>query len=114
MPSAPAAASTAVGASPRRGLTRSGDEQSRESGRAGPGSGPAPPDGQHRRCAGVQESLQLGRQRAFVRPTSGTREDDELLGRSGHRDIAVDRSFDAVAERLRVDEDDQVELEPLR
>ena len=26
---------------------------------------------------------------------SGAREDDELLGRSGHRDIAVDRSFDA-------------------
>src|SRR6266568_7826091 len=47
-------------------------------------------------------------------PTSGAREDDELLGRSGHRDIAVDRSFDAHAERLWVDEDDQVELEPLR
>ena len=46
--------------------------------------------------------------------TSGAREDDELLGRSGHRDIAVDRSFDALAERLWVDEDDQVELEPLR
>jgi hypothetical protein len=48
------------------------------------------------------------------RPTSGAREDDELLGRSGHRDIVVDRSFDALAERLRVDEDDQVELESLR
>jgi hypothetical protein len=47
-------------------------------------------------------------------PTSGAREDDELLGRSGHRDIAVYRSFDALAERLWVDEDDQVELEPLR
>src|SRR6266568_8225417 len=46
-------------------------------------------------------------------PTSGAREDDESLGRSGHRDIAVDRSFDALAERLWVDEDDQVELEPL-
>ncbi len=46
--------------------------------------------------------------------TSGAREDDELLGRSGHRDIAVDRSFDTPAERLRVDEDDQVELKPLR
>src|SRR5260370_24673814 len=45
---------------------------------------------------------------------SGDREDDELLGRPGHRDIAVDRSFDALAERLWVDEDDQVELEPLR
>ena len=45
---------------------------------------------------------------------SGAREDDELLGRPGHRDVAVDRSFDARAERLRVDEDDQVELEPLR
>jgi hypothetical protein len=47
-------------------------------------------------------------------PTSGAREDDELLGRPGHRDVAVDRSFDASAERLWVDEDDQVELEPLR
>jgi hypothetical protein len=51
-------------------------------------------------------------------PLSGAREDDELLGRPGHRDIAVDRSFDApvldvTAERLWVDEDDQVELEPL-
>ena len=36
------------------------------------------------------------------------------MGRSGHRDVAVDRSFDALAERLWVDEDDQVELEPLR
>src|SRR3954470_602654 len=49
-----------------------------------------------------------------VRPTSGAREDDESLGRSGHRDITVDRSFDARAERLWVDQDDQVELEPLR
>jgi hypothetical protein len=47
-------------------------------------------------------------------PISGAREDDELLGRSRHRDIAVDRSFDALAERLWVDEDDQVELESLR
>jgi hypothetical protein len=39
-------------------------------------------------------------------PTSGAREDDELLGRPGHRDIAVDRSFDAFAEALWVDEDD--------
>jgi hypothetical protein len=36
-----------------------------------------------------------------------------LPGRPGHRDVAVDCSFDAAAERLRVDEDDQVELEPL-
>src|SRR5216683_5807835 len=47
-------------------------------------------------------------------PVSGACEDDELLGRPGHRDIAVDRSFDALAERRWVDEDDQVELEPLR
>ena len=47
-------------------------------------------------------------------PTSGAREDDKLLGRSGHRDIAVDRSLYALAERLWVDEDDQVELEPFR
>ena len=46
-------------------------------------------------------------------PQSGAGEDDELLGRPGHRDIAVDCSFDTLAERLRVDEDDQVELEPL-
>jgi hypothetical protein len=39
-------------------------------------------------------------------PLSGTREDDESLGRPGHRDIAVDCSFDAHAERLRVDEHD--------
>jgi ribosomal protein S18 acetylase RimI-like enzyme len=46
-------------------------------------------------------------------PKSGAREDDELLGRPGHRDIAVDSSFDARAERLRVEQDDEVELEPL-
>src|SRR6185369_14277001 len=43
-----------------------------------------------------------------------SREDDELLGRPGHRDVAVDRSFDTRAERLWVDEDDEVELESLR
>jgi hypothetical protein len=32
-------------------------------------------------------------------PTSGAREDDELLGRSGHRDVAVDCSFDTLAWR---------------
>ncbi len=48
------------------------------------------------------------------RTTSGAREDDESPGRAGHRDVAVDRSFDALAERLWVDEDDQVELKPLR
>jgi hypothetical protein len=47
-------------------------------------------------------------------PLSRAREDDELLGGPGHRDVAVDRSFDTRAERLRVNEDDQVELEPLR
>jgi hypothetical protein len=47
-------------------------------------------------------------------PTSGAGEDLESLGRAGHGDIAVDRSFDAVAECLWIDEDDQVELEPLR
>jgi hypothetical protein len=46
-------------------------------------------------------------------PTSGAREDDKLLGRPGHRGIAVDRSFDTLAGRLWVDEDDQIELEPL-
>ena len=33
-------------------------------------------------------------------PTSGAREDDELLSGPGHRDIAVDRSLDADPERL--------------
>src|SRR5260370_21660774 len=63
-------------------------------------------------CAGFRRA---GVERAFPRrrwPTSGGREDDELLSRPGHRDIAVDRSFDARAERFPVDEDDQVELEP--
>ena len=53
-------------------------------------------------------------ERALPWPASGARQDDESLGRSGHRDVAVDRSFDALAKRLRVDQDDQVELEPLR
>src|SRR5436305_13801482 len=44
---------------------------------------------------------------------SGAGEDDQLLGRSGHRHIAVDRPFDALAERVGGDEDDQAELEPL-
>src|SRR6476469_9857558 len=46
--------------------------------------------------------------------SSGAPEDDELLRRPGHRDVAVDRSLDAGAELLRVDEHDHVELEPLR
>src|SRR5215213_5785893 len=46
--------------------------------------------------------------------TSGTGEDDESLGRAGHRDVAVDRSLDARTEGLGIDEDDEVELEPLR
>jgi hypothetical protein len=45
---------------------------------------------------------------------SGAGEDDESLGRPGHRDVAVDRAFDPRAEGLRVDEHHQVELEPLR
>src|SRR5580704_15346954 len=47
------------------------------------------------------------------RPSSGTGEDDQLLGCSGHRDVTVDRPLDAQTERLRVDEDDEVELEAL-
>src|SRR5215472_17437991 len=47
-----------------------------------------------------------------VWPAPGADKDDELLGGSGHRDGAVDRSIDALAKRLWVDEDDQVELEP--
>src|SRR5258707_5895792 len=64
----------------------------------------------HRRPVGADRQAAI----TLSWPTSGAREDDELLGRSGHRDIAVDRSFDTRAERLWVDEDDQVELEPLR
>jgi hypothetical protein len=37
-----------------------------------------------------------------------------LLGGPGHRDVAVDRSFDPVAEGIRGDEDDEVELQSLR
>src|SRR5216684_2848289 len=64
----------------------------------------------HRRPVGADRQAAI----TLSWPTSGAREDDELLGRPGHRDIAVDRSFDALAERLWVDEDDQVELETLR
>jgi hypothetical protein len=50
---------------------------------------------------------------------SGARKDDKLLGRAGHRDIAVDAPFDACSDggfskRFWVDEDDEVELEALR
>src|SRR5436190_22760203 len=50
---------------------------------------------------------------------SGAPEDEELLGRAGHGDIAVDGSFDARSESafsklVWVDEDDEVELEALR
>ena len=38
------------------------------------------------------------------RTGSVVREDDELLGRAGHRDVAVDDAFDAVAVRLGVDQ----------
>src|SRR5450631_343101 len=71
-----------------------------------------PPAERRRVCQSLRACRVGGAARPW--PTSGAREDDELLGRSGHCDIAVDRSFDTPAERLRVDEDDQVELEPLR
>src|SRR4051812_1721044 len=45
-------------------------------------------------------------------PIRGGREDDELLGGAGHRDVAIDCSLDALAEVVRVDEHDEVELEP--
>jgi hypothetical protein len=41
-------------------------------------------------------------------------QDDKPLGGPGHGDIAVDGAFDARSERLRVDDDDEVELEPFR
>ncbi len=40
-------------------------------------------------------------------------EHHQLLGRPGHRDVAVDGALDAGPEALRVDEHDQVELEAL-
>lgn len=62
---------------------------------------------------GIPSALESGRSRAEtglrrMGPQRGTSsaagEDDELPGRSGHRDIAVDGSFDARAEALRIDE----------
>jgi DNA polymerase III subunit delta len=41
-------------------------------------------------------------------------EDDELLRRAGHGDVLIDRAFDADAPRRRVDQHDEVELQPLR
>src|ERR1700683_2318227 len=61
---------------------------------------------------GASAGFGSGRTALLVPATA--REDDELPGRAGHRDVAVDRSFDTAAERVRVDEDHQVELEPLR
>ena len=90
-------------------------------------SGPAPSCSPARRLSSCSAGTALdtesppgsglgvaARSRPFSWRMSGTGEDDELLGRPGHRHITVDRSFDALAERLRVDEHDQVELEPLR
>jgi tellurite resistance protein TerC len=53
------------------------------------------------------------------RRAAGARQDDELLGGPGHRDVAVDGALDAGpgrprAESCRVDQDDQVELQALR
>src|SRR4051812_33808677 len=44
---------------------------------------------------------------------SAAREHDQLLRRPGHRDVAVNGSLDAGAERGRVDEHDEVELQAL-
>ena len=71
----------------------------------------------------ASDTVVKGVHRPLPAPTVGTccsatavgpRQDDELLGRPGHRDVAVDGALDAGAERLRVDEDDQVELQTLR
>ena len=43
----------------------------------------------------------------------GAAQDDQSLGRSGHGDVPVDTPLDAGAERLRIDQHDQVELESL-
>ena len=60
----------------------------------------------HRRAPG-------GVRRQLTALGSRAREDDELLGRAGHRHIAVDSSLDALAEALRFDQHDQVELQSL-
>src|SRR5215475_5806484 len=49
-----------------------------------------------------------------ARRTAGSaRQDNELLRRPGHRDVPVHSTFDALPERIRVDEHDQIELKPL-
>ena len=51
-------------------------------------------------------AAQVRAQQHCRRRRSGAREDDELLRRPGHRDIAVDRSFDPLTEDLGIDEHD--------
>ncbi|MBB4741306.1 FSR family fosmidomycin resistance protein-like MFS transporter [Actinoplanes octamycinicus] len=46
-------------------------------------------------------------------PDRSARQDHQLLGGPGHRDVAVDRPLDPVPEPLRVHHDDQVELQSL-
>src|SRR5690606_1753600 len=54
------------------------------------------------------------RERAPGRAPSAAGQDHEPLGGARHRDIVVHRPLDALAEALRTDQDDQVELEALR
>src|ERR1043165_4355284 len=54
------------------------------------------------------------RPRPWLRSSSCAPEDDELLRGPRHRDVPVDGSLDTFAEILRIDDDDQVELEALR
>lgn len=64
--------------------------------------------------AGISELRELHPQRLLV---SRPGEHDELLGGPGHGDVPIDGTFDAAghlaAERVRVNQHDQVELQPL-
>ncbi len=65
-----------------------------------------------RSLAGLAELRELHPDRIMASPA---RQHDEVPGGPGHGDVAVDRGGDGVPgpERLRVDEHDQVELQPL-
>lgn len=63
---------------------------------------------------GISELRELHPQRLLASPPG---EHDQLLGGAGHRDVPVDGSLEAAveptAERVRVDQHDQVELQSL-
>ncbi len=63
-----------------------------------------------RALAGLSELRELHPQTLLA---SASGEHDQLLGGPGHGDVPVDGALDAAAERVRVDQHDQVELQPL-